>query len=94
MTVDPATEQLFERLVRKLLDENVCRYRCDERPERDDRVWFGTAEAAKYTGHGVETLKRAVTAGALKSSQATPGGWHRFHREWLDEWMASRGGAE
>lgn len=53
-------------------------------------TWLTTRQAAKYTGHGTETLKRAVTAGALKSSQATPGGWHRFHREWLDQWMANR----
>lgn len=53
-------------------------------------TWLTTRQAAKYTGLGVETIKRAVTAGSLKSSQAGPGGWHRFHREWLDSWMSNR----
>lgn len=58
--------------------------------ELSQLTWLTTAQAAKYTGHGKETLKRAVTSGALKSSQATTGGWHRFHRDWLDQWMANR----
>ena len=53
-------------------------------------TWLTTRQAAKYTGHGIETLKRAAQSGDLKSSQATPGGWHRFHRDWLDQWMAKR----
>lgn len=58
--------------------------------ELSQLTWLTTRQAARYTGHGIETLKRAAARGDLKSSQATPGGWHRFHREWLDDWMAGR----
>lgn len=54
-----------------------------------EQVWFTTREAANYCRCHVETLKRAVGAGALQSSQAGPGGWHRFHRDWLDAWLVN-----
>jgi excisionase family DNA binding protein len=53
-------------------------------------TWLTTRQAAKYTSHGVDTLKRAAKAGVLKSSQSGEGGWHRFHRDDLDEWMRNK----
>jgi len=54
-----------------------------------DRVWFTTTQAATYAGVHRETILRAVAANALKSSQAGPNGWRRYHRDWLDDWMAN-----
>lgn len=54
-----------------------------------DRVWFTTTQAAEYVGVHRETILRAVAANALKSSQAGPNGWRRYHRDWLDGWMAN-----
>lgn len=57
----------------------------------NDLTWMSTAQAARYTRLSEETLKRAVRAGALQSSQAVTGGWHRYRRDWLDEFMETRG---
>lgn len=55
-----------------------------------DQVWFTTREAAAYARCSVDTILRAVWEGALQSSQAGVKGWHRFRREWIDNWLENR----
>lgn len=63
------------------------------RPATTERVWLGLTEATSYTGLSKRTLQKAIYDGLLQTSQATPNGTHRIHRDWLDEYMISRGKA-
>lgn len=55
-----------------------------------DRVWMSTAQTADYLGVSLVTVKRHILAGALRSSQAAPGGRHLIHRDWADDWAMNR----
>lgn len=55
-----------------------------------DRVWMNTAQTADYLGVSVVTVKRHILSGALRSSQAVPGGRHLIHRDWADDWAMNR----
>jgi excisionase family DNA binding protein len=53
-----------------------------------ERVWLNTAEAAAYARMSTRHLLRLAKRGAVRGEQIAQGGHWRFHRDWLDAFLA------
>lgn len=59
--------------------------------ELSELVWMTSREAAQYARLSYVNFRKVLARGECRSSQAVPGGDHRIRREWVDEYLETRG---